>query len=391
MNRDDYLEDEWPEESPAEPEAPAEEEETDRGLYTYDTALSEEEEDQNAKASLEEVDYLNAEDTAAFAFNEHRLYKMKSPPFSGLGKKAGQVADICIRYYAHTQCDYYFHGFLHYYERTINHIVNGFLLRYALGGHYEDLKQEAILGILEALEHYDSGQKTTFCKYANRYIENKLHDYARRMRRGCTVETNYAYDKLRKVMAIFNEYGSHNDTETISRVAKAANIDIGETKELIQDALLNMQCTDIFRSYGADDGEPEDSREEIIVSSYSTPYQKLAVEYEMQPLWAAWNNLTLREKDIVSDRLGFCLECYGVLEGDKPGEKWYDCRPRKRTPFEDLAVAYGLSNPESAERIFKRAVKKMRKEFRKEFERIFPGEPLPYDLGEDEKEAVEQE
>ena len=391
MNRDDYLGVEWSEESPAEPEILAEDGESDRDLYTYDTATSEEEEDNNSKASPEEADFLNAEDSTAFVFNEHRLYKMKKPPFSGIGKKAAQVAEVCIQYYIHTQCEYYFRGFLHYYERTISRIVNGFLLRYALGEHFEDLKQEAILGILEALEHYDSGQKTTFCKYANRYIENKLHDYARRMRRGCTVETNYAYDKLRKVMAIFNEYGSHNDTETISRVAKAANIDIGETKELIQDALLNMQCTDIFRSYGADDGEPEDSREEIIVSSYSTPYQKLAVEYEMQPLWAAWNNLTLREKDIVSDRLGFCLECYGVLEGDKPGEKWYDCRPRKRTPFEDLAVAYGLSNPESAERIFKRAVKKMRKEFRKEFERIFPGEPLPYDLGEDEKEAVEQE
>ena len=36
MNRDDYLEEEWPEESPAEPEEPAEEEESDRGLYTYD-------------------------------------------------------------------------------------------------------------------------------------------------------------------------------------------------------------------------------------------------------------------------------------------------------------------------------------------------------------------
>ena len=36
MIKDDYLEEEWPEESPAEPEAPAEEEESDRGLYTYD-------------------------------------------------------------------------------------------------------------------------------------------------------------------------------------------------------------------------------------------------------------------------------------------------------------------------------------------------------------------
>ena len=203
MNRDDYLEDEWPEESPAEPESPAEEEESDRGLYTYDTPPAEEGEEQK-KAGPEEADFLNAEDSAAFMFNEHRLYKMKKPPFSGIGEKAAQKAEICIRYYIHTQCEFFFRGFLHYYERTINRIINGFLLRYALGGHFEDLKQEAIMGILEALEHYDSSQKKSFCKYANRYIENRLHDYARRMRRGCTVETDYAYDKLRKVMAIFN-------------------------------------------------------------------------------------------------------------------------------------------------------------------------------------------
>ncbi len=390
MNRDDYLEDEWPEEGSAEPEAPAEEEESDRGLYTYDTVPSEEEEDQNAKASAEEADFLNAEDSAAIVFNEHRLYKMKNPPFSGLEKKAGQVAEICIRYYVHTQCEYYFRGFLHYYERTINRIINGFLLRYALAGHFEDLKQEAITGILEAMEHYDSGQKMSFCKYASRYIENSLHNYARRMRRGCTVETDYAYDKLRKVMAIFNEYGGRNDDETISRVAKAAKVDKDEAEELIQDALLNMQCTDIYRSYGAGDGEPEESREEIVISSYPNPYQKRAVEYEMQPLWAAWDSLTLREKDIVSDRLGFCLECYGVLKCDKPGDKWYDCRPRKRTAFEDLAIDYGLSSPASAERIYKRSVKKMRKEYRKEYKRIFPGESLPKGLEEDEKDPKEQ-
>jgi RNA polymerase sigma factor (sigma-70 family) len=390
MNRDDYLEDEWPEESPAEPEAPAEEEESDRGLYTYDTAPSEGEEgEQTAKTSPEEADFLNAEDSAAFAFNEHRLYKMKNPPFSGIGKKAGQVADICIRYYIHTQCDYYFHGFLHYYERTINHIVNGFLLRYALGGHFEDLKQEAITGILEALEHYDPSQKKSFCKYANRYIENRLHNYTRRMRRGCTVETDYAYDKLRKVMALFNAYGGRSDDETISRIAKAAKVDRDEAGELIQDALLNMQCTDIYRSYGTGDGEPEESREEIVVSSYPTPYQKLAVVYEMQPLWAAWDSLTLREKDIVADRQGFCLECYGVLKCEKPGDKWYDCRPRKRTPFEDLAIDYGLSSPESAERIYKRSVRKMQKEYIHEFELLFPGEPLPKGLRKAEEDPQE--
>ena len=359
MTRDDYLEEEWPEESPAKPETPAEEEESDRGLYTYDTASSEEEEEQTEKTSPEEADYLNAEDAAAFVFNEHRLYKMKKPPFSGIGEKAAQKAEICIRYYIHTQCDYYFHGFLHYYERTINHIVNGFLLRYALGGHFEDLKQEEITGILEALEHYDPSQEKSFCKYANRHIENRLHNYARRMRRGCTVESDYAYDRLRKVMAIFNEQGGHNDAETISYVAEKAKIDRAEAEELIQAALRNMQCADIYRSFGAFDGEAEESREEITISPYPEPYEALLKEYQAKALCLAWESLDYREQEMLAAHLGFCPECFSVLERTGSSEKWYDCVPRKRTPYADLAIDFGLSSPESVQRICEHAIKKL--------------------------------
>ena len=80
MNRDDYLEEEWPEESQAEPETPAEEEESDRGLYTYDTAPSEEEEDKNAKESPEEADFQNAEHFTFRLIDDHRIYKMEEPP-----------------------------------------------------------------------------------------------------------------------------------------------------------------------------------------------------------------------------------------------------------------------------------------------------------------------
>ena len=80
MNRDDYLEEEWPEESLAEPETPAEEEESDRGLYTYDTAPSEEKEDKNAKASPDEADFQNAEHFTFRLIDDHRIYKMEEPP-----------------------------------------------------------------------------------------------------------------------------------------------------------------------------------------------------------------------------------------------------------------------------------------------------------------------
>ena len=237
MNRDDYLEDEWPEESPAEPEAPAEEEESDRGLYTYDTAPSKEEEDQNAKASPEEADFLNADDSAFRPINEHKLYQMESPPKVEEAATAIGKAEICFQRYCRTKSKRYLDGFLHYYEPIINDTVSSFMQRYAMGGHFEDLKQEAVIGILEAADRYEYAQKTTFHRYVSRNIENKLHDYTRRMRRGCTVESDYAYDRLRKVMAVFNRLGGHGGLATLLAVSEETGISAYEAEAMIQAAL----------------------------------------------------------------------------------------------------------------------------------------------------------
>lgn len=173
MNRNDYLEDEWPEESPPEPEAPAEEEESDRGLYTYDMAPSKEEEDQNAKASPEEADYLNAEDTGFRSIDDHRFFRMIEPPEIKENMNWYEMAGYCIQTYFQTGKRYYYHSFLHYFEPTLNRIAAGFMLRYAMIGHFADLKQEAVLGLLEAEQHYDPAKGTPFLKYGRQYMNRE--------------------------------------------------------------------------------------------------------------------------------------------------------------------------------------------------------------------------
>ena len=185
------------------------------------------------------------------------------------------------------------------------------------------------------------------------------------MRRGCTVETDYAYDKLRKVMAIFNEYGGHNDDETISHIAKAAKVDRDEAEELIQAALQNMQCTDIYRNYGTSDGEPEDSREEITISPYPEPYEALLKECQAKALCLAWESLDYREQEMLAAHLGFCPNCFGILERNGESVAWYDCIPRKRIPYVDLALDYGLASPESTQRIYVKSIEKLRNHFEK--------------------------
>lgn len=370
MNRDDYLEDEWPEESPAEPETPAEEEESDRELYTYDTAPSEEEEENKAKASPEEADFQNAEHFTLRLIDDHRIYKMQEPPKIESKTKWYEKAEACFQIYFENHDLYYYHGFLHYIEPTLNRIASGFMLRYAMIGHFADLKQEAVLGLLEAEQHYDPKKGKRFLQYSKAYMKNRMHYYIRKMRRGCTVTTAYADKKLRTVMKKFYDHGGRNDVETICKVAEEMKIPQEEATEIIQCALLNALCTGTHRQVASAHGEWEESSEEYTVSPYPEPYEALLQQYETEALYAAWNSLNYREKEMLAAHLGFCPECFSVLERTGSSEKWYDCTPRKRTPYADLAIDFGLSSPESAQRICEKAYQKMHSAFAQEYGKI---------------------
>lgn len=185
------------------------------------------------------------------------------------------------------------------------------------------------------------------------------------------METDYAYDKLRKVMAIFNEYGGHNDAETISYVAEKARIDRAEAEALIQAALQNMQCTDIYRSFCSFDGEAEEGREEITVSPYPEPYKAMLKENQAKALCLAWESLDYREQEMLAAHLGFCPECFSTLERTGDSNAWYDCHSRKRIPYADLAINFGLSSPESTQRICEHALKKLQISYENHFTSLF--------------------
>ena len=140
-----------------------------------------------------------------------------------------------------------------------------------------------------------------------------------------------------------------------------------EAIELIQCALLNALCTGTDRQFSTADGEWEESSEERTASPYPEPYEALQQQYRTDALLAAWNALNYREKEMLAAHLGFCPECFSVLERTGSSEKWYDCTPRKRTPYADLAIDFGLSSPESAQRICEKAYKKMRIVFEQEY------------------------
>ena len=323
---------------------------------------------ENEWAGEDDLEGSDPEDDAPVP-DDYRIYPMENPPNIKCETENSRKAEVCIQRYFRTRNDRYLQGFLHYYEPTINRIVAGFLLRYAMSGHFADLKQEAALGILEAAERYDYSHKKSFQRYANRYIVNRLHDYTRRMRRGCTVETDYAYDKLRKIMALFYDLGGCNNAETIYRVATAMDMKLPDANGIIQAALLNMRCTEIYRDYSADDEESEDCREEITVSREPEPYEALMKQYRKEALLAAWNALNYREQQMLADRLAFCPDCFNVMERTGPSSFLIDCKVRDKQYYADIAVVHGLSSPETAQRICEAAIDKMRSVYTQTFQK----------------------
>ena len=264
------------------------------------------------------------------------MYKLKDPPQLMPNTTWYGMAEACFQTYFKKHDLFYYHGFLHYYEPILNEIVSGFVLRYAMIGHFADLKQEAVLGLLEAEQHYDPNKGKHFLQYSKVYMKNRMHYYIRKMRRGCTVTTAYADKKLRTVMRKFYDYGGRNDLETICKVAEEMKIPQEEATEIIQRALLNTLCTEMYRPLGSADGEWEESSEERTVSPYPEPYEALQRQYRAEALYAAWNTLNYREKEMLAAHLGFCSDCFGTLERTGDSSAWYDCAPRKRTPTPTL-------------------------------------------------------
>ena len=99
----------------------------------------------------------------------------------------------------------YFAWFLHYYEKTLNNNVQGYMRKLFMPEHFADMKQAYIAGLLKALTNYDIEQGAPFTSFKERYVEREILDYVRSMRTGFTAQSIAAYSKLRKAMAVWDK------------------------------------------------------------------------------------------------------------------------------------------------------------------------------------------
>ena len=280
------------------------------------------------------------------------LYRYRLAPAP---PKKDDFQDYMDLYFAEKD-EKYLSWFLHYYEPTLNTQIMTAVQEYSMRGHFVDMKQAAVYGILKALSNYDISLGVPFLVYKEYYVENEIDDYIRTMRTGYTVQSSDEYKLLRRAMALYNKYGKSDD-ETITRIATEIGKSVKDTREIITAGLRNMSYAEFYRQYADEDGES--SAEDVTRDDSTDPAKMYFDEWRADAVFDRYEKLDIRERSMIADHLGFCRECHGVLENgtDENGEKILLFRQKKA--YADLALQHTLSSPDTAYRIVYKAYDKI--------------------------------
>ena len=175
-----------------------------------------------------------------------------------------------------------------------------------------------------------------------------MHDYVRTMRTGCSVPNDTEYYLLRKAMRLFEENGQKTDDETIAMIGKVIRREPKTVLEMIRSGTQNMSVLELDRETGDEDDEPVE-----IGSLINEPSTLFFQTYELDALLDAFRKLDYREREMLSRHYGFCPECFSIK--DKDG------KPLPKETYEDIMLDFGLSSPDTVEKVCKRALGKIRR------------------------------
>lgn len=238
-------------------------------------------------------------------------------------------------------------AFLHYYEPRINHKVQGYIDRFSMAGHFEDMKSAFIYGLYQAMQTYDPGYGKPFLQYKEYIVLEEILEYVRTMRSGFTVPSVHEFRMLRNVMRLFNESDRDYSRENLERIAKELDLSVKLVKEYILSGLDNENVISMDEEI---DDETGLTIEELMAGREASAEETCFRLLRWESLKRAFETLTPREKFVVGSRRGICEYCYGT---------------KKPIKFKEIATNNGLSSAEAVENIYKNAAEKMRSGYMK--------------------------
>lgn len=96
----------------------------------------------------------------------------------------------------------------------------------------EDLISEGIVGLIMAIERYDTSRETSFCSFAHQYIKTSIFQFIRKNTSGLYIPNNkkYSADKLKKYVSSYKRL--HGKLPTITEMCKHMNCNVKKLEDL---------------------------------------------------------------------------------------------------------------------------------------------------------------
>ena len=195
----------------------------------------------------------------------------------------------------------------------------------------EDLKQEAVLALLDAAGRFDPAYGTKLLTYATPAIEAALSDYAAQHSSALSIPAS-RYNQLRRVAYLCAEVQGTADTGLVKAVCGELNVSAKTAKSLLND----YQTLFCVRQLGDDvfsvscGGDP--------TVAYDHLMRRTLLLQQME------NALTPRELNLVCSYLG-------IGQRDDDG-----------MTFQELAIRLNYNGPSGAEKAYKAALRKLKKD-----------------------------
>ena len=241
-----------------------------------------------------------------------------------------------------------FLAFLHYYEPTINGKVESFVNRYALHGHFADVKMAYVEALWERLREYPPDCKIPFLKYVKQATTDAMNSYAALNLKGFSISQDKQYYRLRTAAYIYKTVCQEDVEQAVPMICDQLHV----TEKTARRLLDEVRALDTFLWY---DQQNEEKAAEFHDTLSGQDVMGLLKPYLPEPallrketrkyIRAAFHKLGYRDQDIVSRHLGFYKVCF---------------RPLFSVSFEDLADIHQFSTVDGVRKAYKRALEKMR-------------------------------
>ena len=328
--------------------------------YDYDVddedTKDEEEKDKDEEDEdlITEEEYFSEpleDDAEVDTFITHRMFFCESAPEEFPGY------DELARLYKETGDKIYYLWILHFYEHTMTEKCQAQMAENYLFSGLEDLKIAFAMGLYEALQKYDPAVGNHFMKYKEHEVKRAIFDELPLLIPGYTNQNDKQHRRVKKTMCVYKKNADLPYEQWLTVVAEEIHLTEKHAKEILLAADLNSHMVTLTKPVA--DAEGNETEEEWVESFDPTPEQKLFLDMRDHALWGAFERLSLKERMMIAESCGFCVDCYGtlILTKDKDGHKIL----AKRKPMmnTDIAVFHQCS-PKTVAEILKKAYIKLR-------------------------------